>query len=81
MKLETLYKSVISSLCYVAGGTAALAAIYGVLSLIFWSVPVVASVFCIVWAFQSYLVYRWEDPEWRDRARILIRELDEDDEE
>lgn len=80
MKLETLYKSVISSLCYTAGGTAVLALVYGVLSLIFWSVPVVASIFCIVWAFQSYLVYRWEDPDWRDRARILIRFEDDDEE-
>jgi hypothetical protein len=83
MKLDMLYRSVISAFCFVAGGIALLAVIHGVLSLIFWSIPVVASIFCILWAGQSYLHYRWDDPEWQDRARILIRyeEDEEDDDE
>ena len=79
MKLELLYRSVISAFCFVAGGTAVLAVIYGVLNLIFWSVPVVASIFALIWAGQSYLTYHWEDPEWNDRPRILIR-YDEEEE-
>jgi hypothetical protein len=83
MKLETLYRSVVSALCFVAGGTAVLAIAHGVLSLLFWSVPVFATIFGLVWAGQSWLHYRWEDPEWTDRARILIRmdEEEEDDDE
>lgn len=80
MRPETLYRSVMSSLCFVAGGAAVLAVAYGVLSLLFWSVPVFATVFGLVWAGQTYLHYRWSDPEWQDRARILIRVEDDDEE-
>ena len=77
MKLETLYRSVISSLCFVAGGAAVVYLVYGVLSLLFWSVPVFATIFGLIWAGQSWLHYHWSDPEWQDRARILIRMEDE----
>lgn len=79
MKLETLFRSVVSALCFVAGGTAVLAVAYGMLSLLFWSVPVFATIFGLVWAGQSFLHYHWDDPEWNDRARILIR-YDEEEE-
>jgi archaellum biogenesis protein FlaJ (TadC family) len=81
MKLETLYRSVISSLCFVGGAAAVLAILYGVLSLLFWSAPVFATIFGLIWAGQSYLHYRWEDPEWQDRARILVRIEDEEDDD
>jgi hypothetical protein len=82
VKLETLFRSVVSAFCFVAGGAAVLAVIYGVLSLLFWSVPVFATLFALIWAGQAALHYRWDDPEWQDRARILIRyEEDEDDDE
>lgn len=79
MKLETLYRSVVSALCFIGGCTAVLAVAYGVLSLLFWSVPVFATIFGLVWAGQSWLHYHWDDPEWKDRARILIR-YDEEEE-
>ena len=81
MKLEALFRSVVTALCLTAGGTAILAIAYGVLSLVFWSVPVVASIFALLWAGQSYLLYQHADPEWQDRARILIRIDDGDEEE
>ena len=81
MKLETLFRSVVSALCFVAGGAAVLAVAYGVLSLLFWSVPVFATIFALLWAGQSFLHYRWDDPEWFDRRRILIRIEDEEDDD
>lgn len=79
MKLETLFRSVVSALCFVAGGAAVLAVVYGMLSLLFWSVSVFSTIFGLVWAGQSILHYQWDDPEWSDRARILIR-YDEEEE-
>ena len=79
MKLEALFRSVVSALCFVAGGAAVLAVVYGVLSLLFWSAPVFATVFGLVWAGQSFLHYHWDDPEWHDRPRILIRYGEEEE--
>lgn len=79
MKLETFYRSVISAFVFISGAAAVLAVLYGVLSLIFWNVYVFATVFALFWAGQSCLMYHWDDPEWKDRPRILIRTDDEED--
>jgi len=74
-----LFRSVVSALCFTAGGAAVLAVAHGVFSLLFWSIPVFATIFGLVWAGQSYLHYHWDDPEWHDRARILIRYGEEEE--
>lgn len=79
MKLDMLFRSVVSALCFVAGGAAVLAVIYGLLSLLFWSIPVFATLFALIWAGQSVIHYHWDDPEWSDRPRILVR-IEGDDE-
>jgi fatty acid desaturase len=81
MKLEALFRSVVTALCLTAGGTAVIAVIYGMLILLFWSIPVVAAIFALLWVGQSYLLYQHADPEWQDRARILVRIDDGDEEE
>jgi hypothetical protein len=81
MKLDVLFKSVVSAFCFLAGGAAMLFIVHGMFSLLFWSTEVFATIFCIVWALHSYSLYRWGKPEWGDRARILIRMDDDDDED
>ncbi len=79
MKLDALFKSVVVSLCVWAGMGAVVYAIYGILFLFFWRIEVVTTVFCIGWASVTYRVYHLDNPEWLDRARILIRASEEEE--
>lgn len=74
MNLERTYKAALSALCFVGGlaGVAFLAHL--LLSLLFWSFPVFAGLFHVVWLLQTLAALRWEENEgWSDRRRIAIR--------
>lgn len=81
MRLDLAYRSVVTAFTLVAGGAAALAGTYFLLSLLFWDLKIFATLFCLGWALQSYRNYTWEDPEWMDRPRILVRTEDEEEDE
>lgn len=58
MNLEALFKSVVTSFCLIAKGAATITAAYGMLYLLFWSIPVFSTIFVLLWAGQSYLIYQ-----------------------
>lgn len=80
MRLDRAFKSVATAFAFIVGLSAVCFVIHGVFSLLFWNTKVFATLFCTAWGLQSYLNYHWDDPEWLDRARILIR-LEEEEEE
>lgn len=81
MRLDRAFKSVATAFTFLAGIAAVLTVLHIALDLLFWNHKTFATIFCMGWALQSYLAYHWDDPEWLDRARILVRLEDEEGEE
>lgn len=81
MQLNSAFKCSVTAFVFTAGLAAVAFLCYGVLSLLFWNLVVFATVFCLLWSLKAYFDYQREDPEWEDRARILIRSEDEEDED
>lgn len=79
MQLDRAYRAVITSFAFVAALFAVLFVAHTIVSLIFWNPIVFAVIFCVVWGLQAYNTWNWDDPEWIDRARIVIRETLEEE--
>lgn len=81
MKVGTLFRSVAIAFCLIAKGIAVLAVLYGVLYLLFWSIPVVSTIFALLWAGQSYLIYQHElilNGRTEHACSFAIKESDEE---